>query len=114
MAAKRVFGWMITKDKRIKSRSLLRRLYIVHRGDEDKIIAAFRGKNGGVGSVILFLTVSVLLLQFAVAAIQLWKNLKRRRPPVEPLPDEGFELASGEAYALDDEELEALRLSERE
>lgn len=65
---------------------------------------------GEVGSVILLLTISALILQAIYYAIKIWKAWHMECPPWRPVAGEGFELAAGEAFELSPLELAKLRV----
>lgn len=41
----------------------------------------------GLGNPLMFLTVGILIIQFAYYALKLWKELRITDPSVEPLPE---------------------------
>jgi hypothetical protein len=97
-----------TKAYRLRSRKLARSCYIRCDGDVDKAYAMAKERKGEVGNPLVLLTIGVLVIQGIYYAIKIWNEMNLSRPPVEPLPGEGFELAAGERYSLTRGELSDL------
>ena len=97
-----------TKTQRIKARCLARDCYIRCDGDVERAFGIAKDRKSELGNPLIVLTIGVLLLQGIYYALRVWNEMNFRRPPIAPLPLEGFELAGGERYALTQQELSAL------
>ena len=101
--------FLITKRVRIKARRLARSCYLTCKGDTEAACRMAKERVGEVGSVILMLTISAIILQMIYYAIKIWKAWHMECPSWRPVADEGFELAVGEKFELNPLELAMLR-----
>lgn len=89
-----------TKHYRIRARALACDCFNQCSGDATKAYAMAVSRKDEVGSVIVMITISALVLQAIYYALKIWAEMNESKAPILPVPGEGFGLGINERYAL--------------